>query len=85
MESYIVRVLRRQQTNQYTEKDGIGKDTVGKNRTVHLDGVVETIDEDGGYRAFHSVDELWSILTGSDRGTQSGEIQSKGGRTTRTE
>ena len=71
MDSYIVRILRREQTH--------------RNTAVHLDGVVETVDEDGGYRAFHSVDELWSILTGSDRGTQSGEIQSKGGRTTRTE
>ena len=71
MDSYIVRILRREQTH--------------RNTAVHLDGVVETVDEDGGYRAFHSVDELWSILTGSDRGTQSGGIQSKGGRTTRTE
>jgi len=73
MESYIVRVLRRQQTTQNTGKDG----GVEKESAVHLDGVVETVDEDGGYRAFHSVDELWSILTGSNRGTQSGEIQSK--------
>ncbi len=71
MESYIVRVLRRQQTNQ-TGEDGAGKDSA-----VHLDGVVEAVDEGGGYRAFHSVNELWSILTGDDRG-----MQSKGGDVT---
>ncbi len=67
MESYIVRVLRHQQTNQ-TGEDGAGKDSA-----VHLDGVVEAVDEGGGYRAFHSVNELWSILTGDDRGNQSKE------------
>lgn len=67
MESYIVRVLRREQTNQET----------GGGRAVRLDGVVEAVDEDGGYRAFHSVDELWSILVSPDRG-----IPSTGGKAT---
>lgn len=38
MESYIVRVLRRQQTN---------RNTGGNDDAVHLDGVVEAVDEGG--------------------------------------
>ena len=47
MESYIVRVLRREQTQ--------------KDSAAHLDGVVEMV-ESGTRRAFHSADELWAIL-----------------------
>lgn len=53
MDNYIVRVLRRKQMNQ--------------DRAVHLDGVVEAVDEGGARQAFHSVEELWSILAGTDR------------------
>ncbi len=60
MDSYIVRVLRRTQTNLET----------GENGAVHLDGVVEAVDENGEHQAFHGIDELWSILASSDGGKQ---------------
>ena len=50
MDNYIVRVLRREQTQ--------------KDSTAHLDGVVEMV-ESGTRQAFHSADELWSLLGGT--------------------
>lgn len=47
MDSYVVRVVRRQILNQ--------EDIPG------LDGVVEQV-EGGERRAFHNADELWAIL-----------------------
>lgn len=52
MDSYIVRVLRREQSQQ----DG----------PRHLDGIVEVVDS-GKRHAFHSADELWTILVGMEK------------------
>jgi hypothetical protein len=49
MDSYIVRVVRREKTQT--------------DRAAHLDGVVEEV-ESGTRQAFHNADELWAILGG---------------------
>lgn len=52
MDSYIVRVLRREQSQQ--------------DSPIHLDGVVEMVDS-GKRHAFHSADELWAILVAMEK------------------
>lgn len=64
MDSYIVHILRRSNADQDKE--------------MQLDGVVEIVREGGLRHAFHNLEELWEILSGTNQPSNiSGEMPAK--------
>lgn len=70
-ESYVIRIYRKEPMPAPMQRAG------GSRRHhdhIALTGVIEMV-EHGERRAFHDIEELWAILTGTAGGKQDGHHQ----------